>query len=132
MQSRNTASTIVHGANLALRTVVAAYVLAAAVALAIDPTQPIPLGSLLGTGIVVPLSAVYLFATGSLLMLGLVVRPAALLLCGYLFCDAWGHLVTLAPGAFWNDIALLVTVLLVSSNDRRLAAATRSQDAEPA
>ncbi|MEM1387751.1 MAG: hypothetical protein AAF748_11320 [Pseudomonadota bacterium] len=99
-----------------IRMLLAAYVLAAATAISIDDTLPLPMGGLFGAE-ATPFAAAALFAAGGALLLGIKVLAAGSLLALYLILSGLAHAgltwVAPTPGAVAADLTLLATVLLI-------------------
>lgn len=107
-------------ARATIRVLFATYVMAAGAAILIDPALPAPLGGMFGAE-AAPFAAATLLVTGGALMVGMMVRPASMILAFYLLLSGIAHLgmagVPGTPGAVGGDLTLLSTVLLILLSD---------------
>lgn len=103
---------------ITIRIMLAAYFLASATALFFDPLLSTPFDKLMPSQQAQMLGIYYLLATSTAIMLGVCVRPAALLLAGYVFADGYlqlGMAATIADlSAFWGEMAMIGALLLIA------------------
>jgi len=123
--SRSRTSRPTHDQNTVSRTVlsvvrilIASYFLATATGLIFEPASRTVFDAVLLKHHAQLVSTSYLFITAFAIMVGFVVRPAALLLAVYIFWSGFLHFDQMgtpeALAGFWRDMALLGAILLVA------------------
>ncbi|MFV2035072.1 MAG: hypothetical protein ACC631_08195 [Halocynthiibacter sp.] len=106
------------GENL-LRFVIASYFLAISVGFIKGTDGVVLFGALLAEPMATKVASVFMFATASLVLLGLMLRLSALLLALVVFWSS--YIVNVVPAesalmdAFWRDLALIGALLLTNS-----------------
>ena len=101
-----------------VRILIASYFLATATGLIFDQTSRTFLDGVLVESHAQLIATIYLFVTAFAIMVGFIVRPAALLLSVYVFWSGFVDFSTsmeaAALSAFWRNMALLGALLLVA------------------
>ena len=101
-----------------VRILIASYFLAMATGLVFEPASRTFLDPLLPLEYAQLTSTTYLFVTAFAIMVGVFLRPAALLLAVYIFWSGFLHYdlggSQAALSAYWRDMALLGAILLIA------------------
>lgn len=104
-----------------VRILIASYFLAAATGLIFEPASRTFLDAVLPQSQAQLVTTTYLFITSFAIMVGVLVRPAALLLSVYIFWSGFLHYDLAQPAAlaaFWRDMALLGAVLMIAVTEQ--------------
>ncbi len=104
-----------------VRILIASYFLASATGLVFEPAARTFLDAILPTDAAQVATTVYLFVTAFAVMIGVALRPAALLLAVYIFWSGFTHY-QMGGGqaelsAYWRDMALLGAILLIAATE---------------
>ncbi|MDJ0630347.1 MAG: hypothetical protein QNJ44_18980 [Rhodobacter sp.] len=111
-----------------VRILIASYFLAMATGLVFDPASRTFLDPILPHDQAQFITTVYLYLTAFAIMVGVLVRPAALLLAIYLFWSGFLHYDLSSAAAlndFWRDMALLGAVLMIAVTEQGAGAQVR-------
>ena len=104
-----------------VRILIASYFLASATGLIFEPASRTFLDAVLPQTQAQLVTTTYLFVTAFAIMVGVFVRPAALLLAVYIFWSGFVHYDLANPAAlaaFWRDMALLGAVLMIAVTEQ--------------
>ena len=104
-----------------VRILIASYFLASATGLIFEPASRTFLDAVLPSTEAQLVTTTYLFVTSFAIMVGVLVRPAALLLAVYIFWSGFLHYDLAEPAAlaaFWRDMALLGAVLMIAVTEQ--------------
>lgn len=116
-----------------LRIVIASYFLAVALNLIPGTSLTVLVAQVLPVHIAEPLSAMIVFALAFMVMIGLFMRPAALVLGLMTFFASYLHMIELGVqdelGSFWHDLVLIAALMLTylenAPRDQRMRSAIR-------
>ncbi len=104
-----------------VRILIASYFLATATGLIFEPASRTFLDAVLPVSQAQFVTTTYLFLTSFAIMVGIAVRPCALLLSIYIFWSGFLHYDLgdpVALSAFWRDMALLGSVLMIAVTEQ--------------
>lgn len=111
-----------------VRILIASYFLASATGLVFEPASRTFLDAVLPSDQAQLATTTFLFITSFSIMVGVLVRPAALLLALYLFWSGFVHYDLKDPAALgfiWRDMALLGAILMIAITEQGAGAQVR-------
>ena len=101
-----------------MRILLAAYFLAAATAMFIDPAPRSVFDGLMPSSVGHAMSTFLIFGTALMIMLGVIVRPAALLLGLFVIATGLSDVMNATdfadPSQIWSDLALMGALLMIA------------------